>query len=192
MESKAAKPPKHDSSTSLTRPIVLIGLMGAGKSKIGRSLASQMGLRFSDSDDVIEAAAGMSIASIFELYGEPAFRDIEARCLADVFKEEAGVIATGGGAFMHDDTRRLIKENALSLWLKAEPATLASRISNTDTRPLLKDRNATEVLADLAAKRYPVYAEADLTVDTDGLSVSAAVNKVVDALTLFLDTNQAD
>jgi len=173
------------------KSIVLIGLMGAGKSNIGRQCGRLFDLDFTDSDTAIEAAAGMSIAMIFDLYGEDAFRKLEARTLSQLLDGAPGIIATGGGAFLHDATRALIKEKGLSVWLKAEPATLASRISNTDSRPLLKDRDPHDVLRELAEIRYPIYAEADLTIDTDGLSLADAVKKVKNTLTEYLDARQS-
>ena len=170
----------------LPRSIVLVGLMGAGKSKIGRLLAASLAVPFVDSDNAVVASAGMSIASIFELYGEERFRDLEARTIAELLDDEPRVIATGGGAFMNNDTRKLILDGGISLWLKATPETLADRISNPASRPLLRDRNPVEVLRELAEIRYPVYAEAALTVDTDGLSITAAVNTVEGALREFL------
>ncbi|MGC6485374.1 MAG: shikimate kinase [Candidatus Puniceispirillales bacterium] len=172
-------------SSPLGQSVVLVGLMGAGKSKIGRLLAASLDVPFVDSDDAVEAQAGMTIAMIFELYGESRFRDLEARTIADLLDGPPCIIATGGGAFMQDETRALILKKGLSLWLKARPETLADRISNPASRPLLKDRDPAEVLRDLADIRYPVYAEADLIVDTDGLSITAAVNRVEDALRGF-------
>jgi len=173
------------------KSLVLIGLMGAGKSNIGRQCARLFEIDFTDSDTAIEDAAGMSIAMIFDLYGEEAFRQIEARTLHQLLDGTPGIIATGGGAFLHDATRALIKEKGVSVWLKAEPATLAGRISNTDSRPLLKGRDPVKVLTELAEIRYPVYAEADLTIDTDGLSLADAVKKVKTVLTEYLDASQS-
>lgn len=172
---------------ALNQSIVLVGLMGAGKSKIGRTVAANLDLPFVDSDDAVETTAGMDIASIFELYGEERFRALEISTIESLLNSSPKIIATGGGAFMQDKTRALIKSKGLSVWLKAEPETLASRISNPASRPLLKDRDPEAVLRDLAAIRYPVYGEADLVVDTDGLSITAAVNKVETVLRDFFD-----
>ena len=174
----------------IDKSIVLIGLMGAGKSNIGRQCARLFDLDFTDSDTAIEDTAGMSIAMIFDLYGEEAFRKLEARTLGQLLDGTPGIIATGGGAFLHDETRRLIKDKALSVWLKAAPSTLADRISNTDSRPLLKGKDPHQVLKALADIRYPVYAEADLTIDTDGLSLADAVKKVKNGLTEYIDARQ--
>lgn len=176
---------------SVDKSIVLIGLMGAGKSNIGRQCARLFDLGFVDSDTAIEEAAGMSIAMIFDLYGEEAFRKLEAKTLNQLLDGAPGIIATGGGAFLHDATRALIKEKGVSVWLKADPATLADRISNTDSRPLLKGKDAHQVLKELAEIRYPVYAEADLAIDTDGLSLADAVKKVKNVLTEYLDACQS-
>ena len=173
-------------TSRLPRSIVLVGLMGAGKSKIGRLLAASLAVPFVDSDNAVEASAGMTIASIFELYGEERFRDLEERTIAELLNDEPQIIATGGGAFMNNNTRQLILDKGISLWLKATPETLADRISNPASRPLLRDRNPVDVLRKLAEIRYPVYAEAALTVDTDGLSITAAVNTVEGALREFL------
>jgi len=175
----------------IDKSIVLIGLMGAGKSNIGRQCARMFDLSFTDSDTAVEDAAGMSIAMIFDLYGEDAFRKLEAKTLRQLLDGTPGIIATGGGAFLNDTTRALIKERGLSVWLKADPATLAGRISNIDSRPLLKDRDPEEVLTELAEIRYPVYAEADLCIDTDGLPLADAVKKVKNTLTEYFETGQA-
>ncbi len=175
-------------TSPLQQSIVLVGLMGAGKSKIGHLIADSLGVPFTDSDDAIVSSAGMSIASIFELYGDARFRDIEARTIAKLLAGTPKIIATGGGAFIQEETRAVILEKGLSLWLKAQPETLADRISNPASRPLLKDRDPVDVLRELAEIRYPVYAEADLIVDTNGLSITAAVKKVQDAIQDFLDT----
>ncbi len=192
METPRAKQQSHADPVPLPKPLVLIGLMGAGKSKIGRMLAGGMNVPFADSDNEIEHSAGMSIASIFDRYGEPSFRDLEVRVLTSLITGKdgspPGVVATGGGAFMRDEIRTLIRDNAISIWLRAEPATLAGRISNTDSRPLLKGKDAAAVLTALAEQRYPVYAGADLIVDTDGLTTDAAVKKVSAAMHHYLET----
>ena len=172
---------------ALPVPVVLIGLMGAGKSRVGQGLASRLGVGFIDNDAAVEESAGMEIPDIFDAYGVDAFRDLEAKVLAGILNGPARVVATGGGAFMDAKSRSLIAEKALSLWLKADPATLASRISNPDSRPLLRGGNPVAVLTELAKERHPVYAEADLTIDTDGLSLNAAVVKVERDLLKYLE-----
>ena len=137
---------------------------------------------FVDSDKVIEDIAGMNIASIFELYGEAKFRSIEAREIANLMEGPPQIISTGGGAFVQDDTRRIIRNGGLSVWLKATPETLASRMSNLDSRPLLKGKDPVQVLTQLSAQRAPFYQQAELTVDTDGLSLRSAIDKVKAAI----------
>jgi shikimate kinase len=145
---------------------VLVGLMGAGKTSVGRRLAAALGANFVDSDDEIVDAAGMSIADIFENLGEAHFRDGERRVLARLMAEAPQVIATGGGAFMNDETRALIKERGVSVWLRAELDTLLKRVSGKATRPLLQSGDPREILSGLMKKRHPVYAEADVVVES--------------------------
>jgi shikimate kinase len=162
----------------LGRSVVLVGLMGAGKSKIGKALSTMFKVPFFDADEVIETVAGMPITSIFELYGEEKFREIEAREIAKLVRDQPAVISTGGGAFIRDETRAIINENALSVWLKARPETLAGRISNTASRPLLRDKDPVAVLKALSEERSPYYQDAHLTIDTDGLNLPDAIKKV--------------
>jgi len=160
------------------KPIVLIGLMGAGKTTVGRRLAQRMRLPFVDADHEIEAAAGMSVADIFERFGEPYFRDGERRVIARLVDGAPKVIATGGGAFMNEGTRALILERGLAVWLDAEPGVLADRVSRRDTRPLLRGKDPETVLAELAAIRNPFYALAPIRVQ----SVAAPHDATVDAI----------
>ncbi len=146
------------------RPIVLVGLMGVGKSTVGRRLAQRLRLPFVDADEEIEAAAGMTIAEIFDRFGEPYFRDGERRVLARLIDGNPKVIATGGGAFINDDTRELILTQTTAIWLDAAPEILAERVKRRDTRPLLRDKDPHAVLVDLAAKRNPLYALAHIHV----------------------------
>jgi shikimate kinase len=148
------------------RAIVLVGQMGAGKSSVGRRLAVRLGLKFIDADNEIEAAAGCSIDDIFELHGEEAFREGERLVIARLLEESAHVLATGGGAFMDPSTQALIREKGISIWLRADLDILVRRIGRRGNRPLLKDRDKREVLKELMAERDPVYATADITVDT--------------------------
>ena len=148
------------------RTIVLVGLMGAGKSSIGRRLAVRLGLKFIDADSEIEAAAGCSIDDIFELHGEDAFREGERRVIARLLEQPAHVLASGGGAFMDPATRALIRQKGISIWLRADLDILVRRVSRRGNRPLLKNRDAREVLKELMAERDPMYATADITVDT--------------------------
>ena len=163
----------------LDRSIVMVGLMGAGKTKIGRWISRQTGAEFVDSDREIESESGRQISDIFDLEGEAEFRALERRkirCLLS--KPKMVVLSVGGGAFCQADSRQMIKEKAISVWLRAPPETLAARISNLDTRPLLKDKDPVKVLRELAKQREASYAEADVVVDTDGLDLSQSENKV--------------
>jgi shikimate kinase len=167
----------------LARPLVLVGLMGAGKSSIGRRLAQRFGVAFADADTEIEKAAGRTIPEIFEAFGEEEFRNGERRVIRRLI-ESGGprVLATGGGAFMADDTRALIKAEATSLWLKADFETLFERVSKRSNRPLLKTADPKTTLRDLMQKRYPVYAEADLVVETQRVPIEETVDKVYHAV----------
>lgn len=142
------------------RPIVLVGLMGVGKTTVGRRLAHRLGLAFVDADQEIEAAAGMSIADIFERFGEAYFRDGERRVIQRLVDGSPKVIATGGGAFVDEATRTLILAEGIAVWLDAHPDVLADRVRRRDTRPLLRGRDARAVLTELARLRSPFYAQA--------------------------------
>ncbi len=160
--------------SSLDRSIVLVGLMGAGKTSVGRRLAKLLGAPFTDADDEIVAAAGMSIPEIFETYGEGAFRDLERRVIARLLGESPRVLAFGGGAFMDPATRALAKERAETVWLRADLDTLVARtLRRRTSRPLLAGGDPREVLADLMEKRHPVYAEAEHVIDSGSLSPEA-------------------
>jgi shikimate kinase len=151
----------------LGRTIVLVGLMGAGKTSIGRRLAKILGTPFSDADEEIVAAAGLSIPDIFQLYGEPRFRELERRVIARLLEGGPMVLALGGGAFMDPDTRARIAARAVSVWLRADLETLVARTSRKrGTRPLLERGDPHEILAALMRDRYPVYALADFTIDS--------------------------
>ena len=165
-----------------SRTIALVGLMGAGKSSVGRRLASALNLPFRDADEEIEKAAGRSISDIFAQYGEADFRDGERRVIARLLEDPPHVLATGGGAFMNDETRALIKERATSIWLKVDLDTLSRRVGRKDTRPLLKGKNAREVLEDLARIRYPIYAEADITIESGDTPHHSTVDSIIKAL----------
>ncbi|HMO76056.1 MAG TPA: shikimate kinase [Sphingopyxis sp.] len=164
------------------RPIVLVGLMGSGKSTIGRRLAQRLGMRFADADDEIERAADMTISDIFARFGEAHFRDGERRVIARLLAGKPLVLATGGGAFMNDETRALIQERALSIWLDADIATLVERVGRRSHRPLLKDRDPGAVLRDLAAVRNPVYAEAHLRISSASSPHEHTVRAILEAL----------
>ena len=169
------------------RTITLVGLMGVGKSSVGRRLANALDLPFKDADVEIEAAAGRSIPDIFAEMGEPAFREGERRVITRLLENPPHVLATGGGAFMNDETRALIKERSISVWLKADLEVLVRRVSRKDSRPLLSGKDPLAVLTELAEKRYPVYAQADVTVETGDTAHHVAVDQVIRALTAFLE-----
>ena len=164
------------------RTIVLVGLMGAGKSKVGRRLALRLGLPFSDSDPEIEAAAGETIEEIFANRGEQVFRDGERRVIARLLAQPVQVLATGGGAFMDPMTRSLIGRRGVSLWLRADLDTLVARVLRRNDRPLLKRGDPRVILGELMQRRHPIYAEADLTVDSGAGSPEVTVNRLIAAL----------
>jgi shikimate kinase len=168
------------------RTIALVGLMGVGKSSVGRRLASALGLPFRDADAEVEAAAGRSISDIFSELGEPAFREGERRVIARLLEQPPHVLATGGGAFVNPDTRALIKGKAVSVWLKAVLDVLARRVSRKDTRPLLSGKDPLEVLKDQAEVRYAAYGEADVVVETADSAHHVTVDQVIRALSAFL------
>jgi shikimate kinase len=168
------------------RPLVLVGMMGAGKTTVGRRLAARLNRPFLDSDEEIEKAAQMSIPEIFEQRGEPEFRAGETRVIARVLKTQNVVLATGGGAFVHPETRALVKEEAISVWLKAEIDILFERVSRRSNRPLLKTANPRATLQKLIDDRYPIYAEADVTVISRDVPQDAVAADVVDAVLAFL------
>jgi shikimate kinase len=163
----------------LDRPIVLVGLMGAGKSTVGRRLARRLGLEFVDTDAAIEDAAGLSAAEMFERYGEADFRDGERRLVARLVDGQVRVIATGGGVFVDPRTRKLLNERAITVWLDAPLDVLADRTSRRDTRPLLRNSDPKGTLERLAEERGPAYAEAHLHVRGGDGAHSAVVDKIV-------------
>ena len=164
------------------RSIVLVGLMGVGKSTIGRRLARRLGLPFVDSDDEIEKAADHKIAEIFDRFGEAGFRDGERRVIMRLIEGPPKVIATGGGAFMDERTRALILERCIAIWLDADPATLAERVSRRDHRPLLRGRDPLPLLEELAEARNPIYAQAHLHVQSQSVPHESAVGRIIEAL----------
>ena len=164
------------------KTIALVGLMGVGKSSIGRRLALALDLPFRDADTEVETAAGRTITEIFQTFGEQAFREGERKVIARLMDEGPFVLATGGGAFINDETRALIKARALSVWLKADLELLARRIGRKDTRPLVSGKDPLEVLTTLAEVRYPTYAEADIVVETGDTPHQEAVEAILAAL----------
>ncbi len=156
--------------------------MGAGKSSIGQRLAARIGAEFIDADEEIVKAAGCSIEDIFTLHGETAFRDGERRVISRLLKKPPHVLATGGGAFMNDTTRSMIKDRAFSIWLRADLDVLLRRVKRRNDRPLLKGSDPKEILQNLIAERYPIYAESDLIVDTTDAPHSTVVNELLERI----------
>jgi shikimate kinase len=164
------------------KTIALVGLMGAGKTSIGRRLAQRLELPFADADAEIEAAAGASIEEIFQRHGEAAFRDGERRVMARLLDASPRVLATGGGAFMDASTRALMRKHAVTVWLRADLEVMLARVSRRTNRPLLKTGDPRAVLERLIAERYPVYAEADITVESIDGPPEVTVERVIAAL----------
>jgi shikimate kinase len=167
------------------RSIVIVGMPGSGKSSVGRKLAARFAIPFFDADEEIETAAGMNIEQIFERYGEAEFRKGERRVIARLLEQPIHVLATGGGAFMDPETRELIRAKAVSLWLRADLATLLERTSRRDNRPLLKQGDPRQILEQLMAARAPAYAEADVTADSDMRPTEETVDRVIKALSAY-------
>lgn len=168
---------------ALRRTVVLVGLMGAGKTTVGRRLAEALGAPFRDSDDEIATAAGMDVPTIFATLGEAAFREGEQRVIRRLLDAPPHVLATGGGAFMNPETRAAVRARAVSVWLRADLETLVERTSRKTDRPLLREGDPAEILSRLMAQRYPVYTEADIVIDSEaGGSHDAVVASIVAAL----------
>jgi shikimate kinase len=165
-----------------SRPLVLIGLMGVGKSTVGRRLAKKIDWPFIDSDDEIEKAAGCSVADIFSMHGEPIFRDLEQKVIARLVSDRPVVIATGGGAWMQPAVREGIKAHATSVWLRADLDVLVDRVNRRDHRPLLETGDKRTILSKLMEERYPVYQHADLVVDSNSGPHERVVELVLAAL----------
>jgi shikimate kinase len=187
----AAAPHKDAHKDELTallagRPIVLVGMMGAGKTTVGRKLAARLGRHFVDSDEEVEKAAGMSIEDIFAARGEADFRAGEVRVIARLLKEPDVVIGTGGGAFMNAETRASVKAAAISVWIKADFELLFARVQRRSNRPLLRTPNPRQTLQDLIEKRYPTYAEADVTVTSSDVPQDTVAGEVIEALIAHL------
>jgi shikimate kinase len=164
------------------RPLILVGMMGAGKTTVGRRLAARLGRRFLDSDEEIEKAAQMTIPEIFAQRGEPEFRTGEMRVISRLLKENDLVLATGGGAFVNPETRALVKSGAISVWLKADLDVLFERVSRRSNRPLLKTADPKGTLEKLIGERYPIYAEADVTVLSRDVPQDSVAADVISAL----------
>jgi len=173
------------------RSVVLVGMMGAGKSSIGRRLAGRLGIPFADADSEIETAHRMSIPDIFSTYGEAYFRAGETRVIARLLESGPQVLATGGGAFMNPDTRAAIGRNGVSIWLKAEFDVLMRRVKRRQDRPLMRTDDPAETLRNLMAERYPVYALADITIQSREVPHEKIVEEIVEALALRLAPDAA-
>ena len=169
----------------LQRTIALVGMMGVGKSTVGKKLAESLGAAFVDSDEEIEKAAGLSVQEIFERHGEPEFRRGERRVIERLLGGPPIVLATGGGAYMDPETRALLKEKASTVWLRADLELIWKRVNRRDTRPLLKRENPKQVLAELLEKRSPVYAEADIVVDSGDGPAGDTARAIREALGLI-------
>ena len=168
---------------TLGRTVVLVGMMGAGKTAVGKALAARLGVPFRDSDAEIEAAAAMSIAEIFARDGEPFFRARETEVIRRLISGPACILSTGGGAFLQAQNREMISAKGVSVWLNADLALLWSRVKNKDTRPLLRTRNPYAKLKELYHARIPIYAQADLEVASQpGYTIETMTDRVIDAL----------
>jgi shikimate kinase len=176
---------------SLPRTVALVGLMGAGKSAIGKRLAMRLGLPFVDADDEIERAAGCSIAEIFAKYGEADFRAGERRVIARLLDRPSHVLSTGGGAYIDPNTRALMRAKAITVWLRADLDVLFDRVKKRGHRPLLRQGDPREILARLMSQRYPTYAEADIVVESTAQPADRTTEQVIDALRLHLEAAQA-
>jgi shikimate kinase len=167
-------------------PVVLVGLMGVGKSTVGRKLAALLGRDFVDADEAIVEAAQLSIPEIFEQFGEPYFRDGERRVIARLIEEGHGVIATGGGAFIDPATRALILDRAIAVWIDADIDTLVERTARRNTRPLLRNGDPREILTRLAAQRAPFYAEAPIRVVSENGPHADTARAIIEAIDQWL------
>ncbi|WP_313590843.1 shikimate kinase [Agrobacterium cavarae] len=164
------------------RNIVFVGLMGAGKSAIGRSVAQQLRIPFVDTDDEIERVSRMTISELFASYGEEEFRALETRVIKRLLRGGPKVVSTGGGAFVNENTRRHIKRGGVSLWLKADLEVLWERVNKRDHRPLLKTENPKATLAALMEKRYPIYCDADITIESRDVRKDIIATEVLEAI----------
>ena len=183
---------KYRNQLNLDRGIVLVGLMGAGKSSVGRRLAKRLGLTFNDADQEIEKSAACTIDEFFDRYGEAAFRKGERKVIARLLDGPPHVLATGGGAFMDPETRATIRKHGISVWLRADLDILLKRVTQRGNRPLLKRGNPREILAKLMAERDPIYAMADLTVKSVQGPHEKIVERIVAALKIHLTPTAED
>jgi shikimate kinase len=178
------------SPLSLPRTVALVGLMGAGKSAIGKRLAVRLGLPFVDADSEIERAAGCSIAEFFERHGEAAFRAGERRVIARLLDDPTHILSTGGGAYIDPETRALMRGKALTVWLRAELDVLFDRVKKRNHRPLLQQGDPREILAGLMTKRHPIYAEADIVVDSSAQPVDRTTDEVIAAVRRYVEVHR--
>jgi shikimate kinase len=174
------------------RTIAMVGMMGAGKSSVGRRLAARLGLPFVDADAEIEEAANATITEIFEQHGEAYFRDGERRVIQRLLDGEPKVLATGGGAFIQPETRAAIRAGAISIWLKADRDLILSRVKRRSTRPLLKTADPAAVIDDLIAARDPIYAEADIRIQSRDIAHDAVIDDIFVALDDYLGRHTAE
>lgn len=173
-------PPRH--SLQLDKIIVLVGLMGCGKTSVGKRLAKELNIPFIDLDNQIENMANMSITEIFANRGEAYFRQLELTEIKKTLNGAPLVLATGGGAFINEEIRALIKEKGISVWINADLNTLLERVSRRNTRPLLENGNKEEILKELIDKRYPIYEQADITVNTSLGSHEVVLHRIIEAI----------
>ena len=173
-----------------SRTIALVGLMGAGKTTVGRRLASLLSLPFRDSDVEIEEVSRMTSPELFEAYGEPEFRALEARVVQRLAMEGPQVVGTGGGAYMNSETRERLKSMAVTVWLKADLDTLMDRVSRRGNRPLLKTADPRETMRRLITERYPVYGEADVVIESRNVKREQVAGEVAEAVQAFLERNE--
>ncbi len=173
------------------RSIVIIGLMGAGKSTIGKRVAQMLGLPFIDADAEIESVSRMTIPELFETYGEPEFRDLEHRVIKRILRTGPRVLATGGGAFMNEATRKVIAKAGIAVWLKADIDVLMERVSRKSNRPLLKTKDPRATMQQLVEQRYPVYGSADITVMSRDEKKDVMAAEVVEALSALATVGKA-
>ncbi|MDI7774929.1 shikimate kinase [Asticcacaulis sp. EMRT-3] len=184
----ASEPALHRPGFTLPKTVALVGLMGVGKTTIGRRLSEQFGLPFVDADEEIEKAAGQTIPEIFAQHGEAYFREGEQRVIARLLDDPVQILATGGGAMTHAKTRDKLKDKAITLWLKTDLKVLARRIANRPHRPLLRDRDPMDVLKEHVRARYPLYEQADIIVETGDQSHTRALELVIEALRAHIQT----
>ena len=174
---------------NLDRPLILIGMMGAGKSRIGRALAQAIDRPFRDADEVIEVASGMTIGEIFTQSGEAYFRDLEQRTIRRLLDEPSCVIAAGGGALTRPETALAVKERAISIWVRAETSVILDRVARQGNRPMLRGGNPAGILDDLMAARLPLYRQADLTIDNDDQPVADILPPLLESIASFIGVN---